>query len=67
MSGIVTSWKRVILLGFGISVVIEFTQFLTARGLAEIDDVISNTVGALIGALIWSVEKKLGERYINVR
>lgn len=67
LSEIVTSWKRVILLGFGISVVIEFTQFLTVRGLAAIDDVISNTVGTLIGALIWIVEKKLVERYINVR
>ena len=34
-----------------LSVLIEFIQFETGMGLCEIDDVISNTMGALIGCL----------------
>ena len=37
------------LLGFGFSLMIELTQFLTSRGVLETDDLIGNTVGALIG------------------
>lgn len=38
-----------VIAGIGCSVVIELIQFVTHRGLCETDDVISNTIGLLIG------------------
>ena len=41
---------------FLVSLMVEVLQFLTARGLFEIDDLISNTLGGLIGCaavLLW--------------
>lgn len=35
------------------SMFIEITQFITGRGLCEVDDVFNNTVGAVIGYLIF--------------
>ncbi len=37
------------LAGFGISVLIEFVQFVTRRGVVEFDDVFNNTLGTMIG------------------
>ena len=37
------------------SVAIEAAQYLTARGLAEFDDVMHNTIGAIIGFIIFKV------------
>lgn len=39
--------------GFLSSCIIEIAQFITRRGYLQLDDVITNTVGALIGWLIW--------------
>ena len=39
--------------GFLNSCIIEMAQFVTRRGYLQLDDVITNTVGALIGWLIW--------------
>ena len=35
------------------SIFIEITQFITGRGLMEFDDVFNNTVGAVIGHLLF--------------
>ena len=40
------------------SAFIEVTQFFTGRGLCEIDDVFNNTLGALIGYLIFRCYSK---------
>lgn len=37
------------IIGIGISIIIELIQLITHRGLCETDDVISNTIGFLIG------------------
>lgn len=42
-----------VLIGFGISTAIEATQFVTRLGLLEIDDLISNTMGAAAGYLFY--------------
>ena len=42
------SWKAV-LIGAGISITVELLQLITYRGLFEFDDIIHNTLGALIG------------------
>lgn len=39
--------------GFLSSCIIEIAQFITRRGYLQLDDVFTNTVGALIGWLIW--------------
>ena len=46
-------WFAVLALGLGLSLVIETTQYLLNQGrTADVDDVIENTLGALIG---WAV------------
>lgn len=44
--------KKVALTGFIVSLVIEVTQLITTRGYFEIDDLLHNTLGALVGGLI---------------
>ena len=48
-----------LLLGTGISMVIEFLQLITYRGLAEIDDIIFNTFGVIVGFGIYCVVKRI--------
>ena len=43
------SWKKVLIASLCLSVLIEFLQFLLKRGFAELDDVMHNTLGAVIG------------------
>lgn len=43
------SWGKALLIGCGISVTIEALQFFLMRGFSEVDDVMHNTVGCLIG------------------
>ena len=50
---------RTLALGMGISITIELFQWFTCRGYAEIDDVIFNMLGVLVGLGIYSVVKKI--------
>lgn len=43
------TWMRAIMYGAGLSVGIEALQFVFGKGLTEVDDVIHNTIGCLIG------------------
>ena len=52
-------WKQIFIAGFIASSFVEITQYITARGLAEIDDVISNTVGAMSGFVLWKMKNRL--------
>lgn len=47
-------WK-VILTGMAMSMSIEFLQLVFRRGLCEIDDVIHNTIGAILGFYIFQL------------
>lgn len=47
------------IIGIGISVIIEVIQLITHRGLCETDDVISNTIGFLIGYLVYLLIRSL--------
>ena len=50
------TFKKVLFLGGGLSIFIELLQFIFMKGFCEIDDVIHNVLGCLIGyALWWSV------------
>lgn len=45
--------KMTVLAGFIVSLFIELTQYITGRGLCELDDVVHNTIGAFAGIIIY--------------
>ena len=47
------SVKKIFLSGFLFSLSIEVTQILTKRGWFDVDDVINNTLGAVIGFILY--------------
>ena len=49
------TWWKALLIGCGISVTIEALQLFFLRGFSEVDDVMHNTVGCLIGFGIISI------------
>ncbi len=52
-----TPWYLPIFVGIAFSVIIELIQFISHRGMCETDDVISNTIGLLIGiGAFWLVK-----------
>lgn len=62
MAGVVFEskrWWKVILLGLGISVSIEAMQYYFKKGFAELDDVMHNTIGCLLGFLLFLVVNKI--------
>lgn len=48
-------WKRTFLVGLVSSIIIEITQYFTMRGYAQLDDLILNTAGMMIGYMIIKV------------
>lgn len=54
-------WKRVFVTALVLSVSIELSQYIFNLGWCEVDDVISNTLGAMIGYWIW---RKVNKRKI---
>lgn len=49
------NYKRAALIGFGVSSVIEFFQLILKRGMFEFDDIFHNTLGCVIGYLIYKL------------
>lgn len=43
------TWKKVMVIGMWLSIGIEVLQFVLKRGFSEVDDVMHNTIGCLIG------------------
>ena len=41
------------------SIIIETVQYITARGFCQLDDIVMNTLGALIGWLGWWICRKI--------
>ena len=48
--------------GFAFSCFIETMQYITGRGLTEVDDIITNTAGAAVGVFIYWIVVVLKER-----
>ena len=46
-------WLSVIILGVCLSVVIELLQYCFKKGCVELDDVVHNTLGCLVGFVLW--------------
>lgn len=53
------NWKRVFVTALVLSVFIEFSQFIFNLGWCEVDDVISNTLGAMIG---WGAIRQINRK-----
>lgn len=57
----VTSWqwkrkeKKIVTVGLALSVACEVLQYLTRRGMADVNDVLFNTLGAAVG--VWLAKK----------
>ena len=49
------TFKKVLILGGGLSVFIELLQFVFKKGFCETDDVIHNVLGCLVGYGLWRV------------
>ena len=61
------SWWKALLIGCEISVTIESLQFFFMRGFSELDDVMHNTLGCLIGYGIITILRIIfNTRYNNV-
>ena len=54
----ITTWqwkregKKIVAVGFAVSMFCEVLQYLTGRGMADVNDVLFNVLGALVGVLI---------------
>lgn len=48
-----TIWRPILISGFLFSLSIEIFQFITGRGYTEVDDIINNTLGAMVGYWIY--------------
>lgn len=57
------SWWKVFVLGFLFSMTIEVMQFAFKRGFCEIDDVIHNTLGCMIGYGLYILTTSLVRRH----
>ncbi len=55
--------KRGIWFGIGLSSAIEIVQLISHRGLFELDDIIHNTLGTILGYLILLVLHRLTEQF----
>lgn len=53
------SGVKVTLAGFLYSLSIELSQYVTGRGLFELDDLFNNTIGAAIGYLLYLIMTKI--------
>ncbi len=49
------TWRKALMIGGGISVMIEVLQFLLKKGFAETDDVIHNVLGSMMGYGIYKL------------
>ena len=50
---------RLLLIVFGFSVVVETLQFVLAIGTTDITDVVTNTVGGLVGLVVYRLASKI--------
>ena len=50
-----TNWLYAILCGMLLSVIIEALQFCFMKGFSEIDDIFHNTMGCILGLLIYQI------------
>lgn len=57
-----TGLRHVIVAGVALSAAIELAQYVSGRRVADVDDVLLNAVGTVIGYALWSVCHEAGAR-----
>lgn len=57
-------WKNVLIAAFSLSLSIEVLQYICCLGWAEIDDVLCNTLGAMIGFWVVALGWRIMNKYI---
>ena len=55
------SWKKMLVIGMCLSIGIEVLQFVFRKGFSEVDDVMHNTLGCLIGYSLWRMVHRLAK------
>ncbi len=61
------TWWKALLIGLCISVTIETLQFYFMKGFSELDDVMHNTLGCVVGYMIFAIVRLLMNiQYKNV-
>ena len=56
-------WWKIMLAGFFTSLLIEVGQLMLRRGAFELDDLVKNTMGAVVGWMVWrTLDKTLRNR-----
>ncbi len=55
----IESAGKIILYAFILSICVEVTQFIFSIGVADIDDILLNTLGAIIGVFMLNMLKKI--------
>ena len=53
------SWLHPLFISFAVSVVIEAIQYVCALGYCDIDDIVSNVLGAFLGVLVYHIFLRL--------
>lgn len=61
LAGCLWKWKG-ILIGLGVSMIVEILQLISDRGLCEFDDILHNTLGAFIGISIYMLVETVSKR-----
>lgn len=59
---VVTGWRKwykIITVGFGFSLLIEISQYVTHRGCFDPDDIILNSIGTVVGLCLWEIIHKI--------
>ena len=59
------TWLMVAIIGCGISVTIESLQFFLMRGFSEVDDVMHNTLGCILGYILVKGSKLMVKGHIR--
>ena len=61
----IRNWRLCVLTGFLCSCSIEISQYITQRGYMQLDDVVTNTVGALLGWAVWRAVRRWRESHVQ--
>ena len=56
-------WYLMLPAGFGTSLAIELVQYLSGRGICDVDDLFCNTLGAMLGFWLVMLALQLGQRH----
>ena len=56
-------WYMVLLCGFLLTLLVESVQLITGIGIFDVDDMILNTMGALLGYLVYLPAARIGRSF----